>query len=112
MFIPTFSDFQQPRHAVCQTPSPAAAAILAAPATSPAGRRKMGEGDGGKRMKTRKSALCALGLAAALTLGGAVTASAQVTDTTGRARPQTRIPIRKDQPAPPPRVDTVTVTRT
>jgi hypothetical protein len=72
----------------------------------------MGEGDGGKRMKTRKSALCALGLAAALTLGGAVTASAQVTDTTGRARSQTRIPIRKDQPAPPPRVDTVTVTRT
>jgi len=72
----------------------------------------MGEGDGGKRMKTRKSALCALGLAAALTLGGAATASAQVTDTTGRARSQTRIPIRKDQPAPPPRVDTVTVTRT
>lgn len=64
-------------------------------------------------MKTRKSALCALGLAAALTLGGAVTAAAQVTDTTGRARSQTRIPIRKDQgqPAPVARVDTVTITR-
>lgn len=60
-------------------------------------------------MKTRNSALCALGLAAAITLGGALTAAAQ--DTT-RARPQTRIPVRKDQPAPPPRVDTVTVTRT
>ena len=48
-------------------------------------------------MKTRNSALCALGLAAAITLGGAVTASAQ--DTT-RARSQTRIPVRKDQPAP------------
>lgn len=64
-------------------------------------------------MKTRKSALCALGLAAALTLGGAVTASAQVTDTTGRARSQTRIPIRKDQgPAAVARTDTVTITRT
>jgi len=74
----------------------------------------MGEGDGGKRMKTRKSALCALGLAAALTLGGAVTAAAQVTDTTGRARSQTRIPIRKDQgqtAVTPARVDTVTITR-
>jgi len=61
-------------------------------------------------MKTRNSALCALGLAAAITLGGALTAAAQ--DTT-RARPQTRIPVRKDQPvAAPPRVDTVTVTRT
>jgi hypothetical protein len=74
----------------------------------------MGEGDGGKRMKTRKSALCALGLAAALTLGGAVTAAAQVTDTTGRARSQTRIPIRKDQgqTAAVARTDTVTITRT
>jgi len=54
--------------------------------------------------------LFALGLAAAITLGGAVSASAQ--DTT-RARSQRRIPVRKDQPAPaPPRVDTVTVTRT
>jgi hypothetical protein len=61
-------------------------------------------------MKTRNSALCALGLAAAITLGGAVTAAAQ--DTT-RARSQTRIPVRKDQPtAVAPRVDTVTVTRT
>jgi hypothetical protein len=62
-------------------------------------------------MKTRNSALCALGLAAAISFAGAVTASAQ--DTT-RARPQTRIPVRKDQPAAAaaPRVDTVTVTRT
>jgi hypothetical protein len=62
-------------------------------------------------MKTRNSALCALGLAAAITLGGAVTAAAQ--DTT-RARSQRRIPVRKDQPAAAvaPRVDTVTVTRT
>ena len=66
-------------------------------------------------MKTRNSVLCALGLAAALSLGGAVTAAAQVSDTTGRARPQRRIPVRKDQPAAAaaaPRVDTVTVTRT
>lgn len=61
-------------------------------------------------MKTRNSALCALGLAAAITLGGAATAAAQ--DTT-RARPQTRIPVRKDQPAAvQARVDTVTITRT
>jgi len=61
-------------------------------------------------MKTRNSALFALGLAAALTLGGAMTASAQ--DTT-RARSQRRIPVRKEQPAPQPvRVDTVTITRT
>ena len=62
-------------------------------------------------MKTRNSALCALGLAAAITLGGAVTAAAQ--DTT-RARSQTRIPVRKDQPAAAvqARVDTVTITRT
>ena len=59
-------------------------------------------------MKTRNSALYALGLAAAITLGGAVTAAAQ--DTT-RARSQTRIPVRKDQPAPvQARVDTVTIT--
>jgi hypothetical protein len=63
-------------------------------------------------MKTRNSALFALGLAAAITLGGAVTASAQ--DTTTRARPQRRIPVRKEGPAPaqPARVDTVTITRT
>jgi hypothetical protein len=74
----------------------------------------MGEGDGGLRMKTRKSALCALGLAAAITLGGAASAAAQVTDTTGRARSQTRIPIRKDQgqAAAVTRTDTVTITRT
>lgn len=61
-------------------------------------------------MKTRNSVLCALGLAAAITLGGAVTAAAQ--DTT-RARSQTRIPVRKDQPAAvQARVDTVTITRT
>ena len=61
-------------------------------------------------MKTRNSGLFALGLAAALTLGGAMTASAQ--DTT-RARSQRRIPVRKEQPAPQPaRVDTVTITRT
>jgi hypothetical protein len=60
-------------------------------------------------MKTRKSALCALGLAAAMTLGGAVSASAQ--DTT-RTRSQTRIPVRKDQgtaATPMARTDTVTV---
>jgi hypothetical protein len=56
-------------------------------------------------MKTRNSALYALGLAAAITLGGAVTASAQVT----RRRPATRIPVRKD--VPPPKTDTVVVTR-
>jgi hypothetical protein len=64
-------------------------------------------------MKTRNSALFALGLAAAITLGGAVTAAAQDTTRT-RARSQRRIPVRKDQPAAvvAPRVDTVTVTRT
>jgi hypothetical protein len=64
-------------------------------------------------MKTRNSALFTLGLAAAITLGGAVTAAAQQ-DTTGRARSQRRIPVRKDQgtqAAVAPRVDTVTVTR-
>jgi hypothetical protein len=61
-------------------------------------------------MKTRNSALCALGLAAAITLGGAVTALAQ--DTT-RARSQTRIPVRKGEaPVAQARVDTVTITRT
>jgi len=65
-------------------------------------------------MKTRNSVLCALGLAAAFSIGGAVTAAAQ--DTTGRARSQTRIPVRKDQGTPAAaavtRTDTVTVTRT
>jgi hypothetical protein len=58
-------------------------------------------------MKTRNFALCSLGLAAAITLGGAATASAQV-------RSDTRIPVRKDQqPAEqaPPRVDTIRVVR-
>jgi hypothetical protein len=56
-------------------------------------------------MKTRNFALCALGLAAAITFGGAATASAQ-------ARSDTRIPVRKDQPAPePPRVDTIRIVR-
>ncbi|MEP6729954.1 MAG: hypothetical protein ABJE10_04910 [bacterium] len=56
-------------------------------------------------MKTRNFALCALGLAAAITFGGAATASAQ-------ARPEKRIPVRKDQPAEPapaPKTDTVRV---
>jgi hypothetical protein len=52
-------------------------------------------------MKTRNFALCSLGLAAAITLGGAVTASAQ-------ARSDTRIPVRKDQT--PPVVETKTDT--
>lgn len=56
-------------------------------------------------MKTRNSALCAIGLAAAITLGGAVSASAQ------RTPSETRIPVRKDQPAEPVRVDTVFRTR-
>ncbi|MDB4890121.1 MAG: hypothetical protein JWL61_1976 [Gemmatimonadetes bacterium] len=56
-------------------------------------------------MKTRNFALCALGLAAAITFGGAATASAQ-------ARSDTRIPVRKDQPAPAPTVtDTVRIVR-
>ena len=61
-------------------------------------------------MKTRNSALYALGLAAAITLGGAVTADAQRTPTRPRARPQTRIPVRKEVPAPA-KTDTVIVTR-
>jgi hypothetical protein len=61
-------------------------------------------------MKNRNSALVAIGLAAAITLGGAATALAQ--DTT-RARSQTRIPVRKDQPAAAvARTDTVTIVRT
>jgi hypothetical protein len=57
-------------------------------------------------MKTRNFALCALGLAAAITFGGAATASAQ-------ARSDTRIPVRKDaQPEPvAPRVDTIRIVR-
>lgn len=58
-------------------------------------------------MKIKNSALCTLGLAAAITLGGAVSASAQ------RTPSETRIPVRKDQPAEPMpmRVDTVFRTR-
>ncbi|MEP6992120.1 MAG: hypothetical protein ABJA80_14400 [bacterium] len=55
-------------------------------------------------MKTRNFVLSALGLAAAMTFGGAETASAQ-------AKSQTRIPVRKDQPAEPAHADTITVTR-
>jgi hypothetical protein len=56
-------------------------------------------------MKTRNSALCALGLAAAFTFGGAMQASAQ------RATSQTRIKVTKEQPAATPaKTDTVTVT--
>jgi len=54
-------------------------------------------------MKTRNFALFAIGLAAATTFGSAE-ASAQ-------ARSQTRIPVRKDQPAEPPKVDTIRVVR-
>ncbi len=61
-------------------------------------------------MKTRNFVLCALGLAAAITFGGAATASAQ-------ARSDRSIPVRKDMPAEvrvdtirlPGRVDTVMV---
>jgi hypothetical protein len=58
-------------------------------------------------MKTRNFVLCALGLAAAITFGGAQTASAQ-------AKSQKRIPVRKD--APPaevvaPKPDTVRIVR-
>lgn len=56
-------------------------------------------------MKTRNFALCALGLAAAITFGGAATASAQ-------ARSDKRIPVRKDQPAEQVvRVDTIRIVR-
>ena len=58
-------------------------------------------------MKTRNFALCALGLAAAITIGGADTASAQ-------AQSQKRIPVRKDAPpaeTPVAKVDTVRIVR-
>ena len=58
-------------------------------------------------MKTRNFALCALGLAAAITFGGAETASAQ-------AKSQKRIPVRKDAPPaemPVAHVDTVRIVR-
>ena len=67
-------------------------------------------------MKTRNSALYALGLAAAITLGGAVTADAQVkkpvkkaTVAKKRVKPATQIPIQKDVTTA--KVDTVVVTR-
>jgi hypothetical protein len=61
-------------------------------------------------MKTRNSALYALGLAAAITLGGAVTAGAQAKKkTTTRRKSQVAIPIKKEVAAP--KTDTVVVTR-
>lgn len=59
-------------------------------------------------MKTRNFALCALGLAAAFSIGGSATASAQ------RATSRTRIPVRKDQKdtaMAPMKVDTVRTVR-
>jgi hypothetical protein len=61
-------------------------------------------------MKTRNSALYALGLAAAISFGAAVTADAQATPRR-RATPQRRIPVRKEVPAPVAKSDTVIVTR-
>jgi hypothetical protein len=58
-------------------------------------------------MKTRNFALCALGLAAAITFGGAATASAQ-------AKSQQRIPVRKEaapEPVVQTRVDTIRIVR-
>lgn len=71
-------------------------------------------------MKTRNSALYALGLAAAITLGGAMSADAQKKTTTRkRVAPRQSIPVRKDVPVAAKadtvfvtRVDTVTVRRT
>lgn len=60
-------------------------------------------------MKTRNSALYALGLAAAISLGAAVTADAQAKPRR-RARPAQRIPVRKEVPQPA-KADTVIVTR-
>src|SRR5215210_5055958 len=102
--------FLRRRHAVCHSPRPAAGGDSRRTRNLARGTTNNGRRRRRTRMKTRNSALCALGLAAALTLGGAVTAAAQ--DTT-RARSQTRIPVRKDQPAPVQAlVDTVTITRT
>jgi hypothetical protein len=55
--------------------------------------------------------LYALGLAAAITLGGAITADAQARTRrpARRARPAQSIPVRKE--VPPPKADTVVVTR-
>ena len=65
-------------------------------------------------MKTRNSVLYALGLAAAITLGGAVTANAQAKKTVKkkpvkRVAPTTQIPVRKEPTVA--KVDTVIVTR-
>jgi hypothetical protein len=62
-------------------------------------------------MKTRNSALYALGLAAAITLGGAVTASAQRTTRkpVRRVAPAKQIPVSKEPVVA--RTDTVVVTR-
>jgi hypothetical protein len=63
-------------------------------------------------MKTRNSALYALGLAAAITLGGAVSADAQAKKPTRkRVAPKTQIPVRKDVPVQAAKADTVFVTR-
>jgi hypothetical protein len=82
------------------------ATTLVAPATSPAGNENIGRRRRRTRMKTRNFALCALGLAAAITFGGAATASAQ-------ARSDTRIPVRKEQTPEPvaPKVDTIRIVR-
>src|SRR3954469_11981953 len=75
------------------------ATTLVAPATSPAGNENIGRRRRRTRMKTRNFVLSALGLAAAITFGGAERASAQ-------GRSTTRIPVRKEPeaaPAPAPR---------
>jgi len=54
-------------------------------------------------MKTRNFALCALGLAAAITIGS--------TEASAQAKSQTRIPVRKEEPKEPPKVDTITIVR-
>lgn len=61
-------------------------------------------------MKTRNSALYALGLAAAMTIGGVAELDAQRRTPTRRVTPARRIPVRKDVPVPA-RTDTVYVTR-
>ena len=63
-------------------------------------------------MKTRNSALYALGLAAAITLGGSMSAGAQVKKKTVKKRvaPKVQIPVKKDVPVPT-KTDTVYVTR-
>jgi hypothetical protein len=60
-------------------------------------------------MKTRNSALYALGLAAAITIGSTVSVDAQTRRPT-RRQPTTRIPVRKEPPVVA-KTDTVYVTR-